>query len=65
MFYYRIFDDKEELNFFKSSLSYEKIRELMAEYEKSHQEYINRDFIVYLKEQDSEAEIIEVTNIYY
>ena len=65
MFYYRIFDDKEELNFFKSSLGYEKIRELMTEYEKSHQEYINRDFISYLKEQDSEAEIIEVTNIYY
>ncbi len=65
MFYYRIFDDKEELNFFKSSLSYEKIRELMTEYEKTHQEYLNRDFIVYLKEQDPEAEIIEVTNIYY
>jgi hypothetical protein len=65
MNYYRIFDDKEELNFFKSSLGYEKIREFMAEYEKSHQEYINRDFISYLKEQDSEAEIIEVTNIYY
>lgn len=65
MFYYRIFDDKEELNFFKSSLSYEKIRQLMTEYEKSHQEYINRDFIIYLKEQDKEAEIIEVTNIYY
>lgn len=65
MFYYRIFDDKEELNFFKSSLSYEKIRGLMTEYEKSHQEYINRDFIIYLKEHDNEAEIIEVTNIYY
>jgi hypothetical protein len=65
MFYYRIFDDKEELNFFKSSLSYEKIRELMAEYEKSHQEYINKDFISYLKKQDKETEIIEVTNIYY
>jgi hypothetical protein len=65
MFYYRIFDDKEELNFFKSSLSYARIRELMAEYEKSHQEYINKDFIGYVKEQDPEAEIIEVTNIYY
>lgn len=65
MFYYRIFDDKEELNFFKSSLNYEKIRELMTEYEKSHQEYINRDFISYLKEQDKDTEIIEVTNIYY
>ena len=65
MFYYRIFDDKEELNFFKSSMSYEKIRELMSEYEKSHQEYVNKDFISYLKKQDAEAEIIEVTNIYY
>jgi len=65
MFYYRIFDDKEELNFFKSSLGYEKIRELMNDYEKTHQEYINKDFISYLKEKDAEAEIIEVTNIYY
>jgi hypothetical protein len=65
MFYYRIFDDKEELNFFKSSLSYEKIRKLMSEYEKLHHEYINKDFIEYLKEQDKETEIIEVTNIYY
>lgn len=65
MFYYRIFDDKEELNFFKSSLGYEKIRDLMSAYESTHQEYINKDFIIFLKEQDSEAEIIEVTNIYY
>jgi hypothetical protein len=65
MFYYRIFDDKEELNFFKSSLSYEKIREYMTEYEKLHQEYVNKDFISYLKEQDEKTEIIEVTNIYY
>ncbi len=65
MFYYRIFDDKEELNFFKSSLNYEKIRELMMEYEKTHQEYINKDFIGFLKEKDNETEIIEVTNIYY
>lgn len=65
MFYYRIFDDKEELNFFKSSLNYEKIRDLMNEYEKAHQEYINKDFIGYLKEKDPETELIEVTNIYY
>lgn len=65
MFYYRIFDDKEELNFFKSSLNYEKIRELMTDYEKTHQVYINKEFIKYLKKFDSEAEIIDVTNIYY
>lgn len=65
MFYYRIFDDKEELNFFKSSFKYEKIAALMKEFEKTHDEYRNSEFISYLKEQDTEAEIIDVTNIYY
>ncbi len=65
MFYYRIFDDKDELNFFKSSFEYEKIVELMQQYEKEHQEYLNCEFIDFLKKRDSEAEIIEVTNIYY
>jgi len=65
MYYYRIFDDKEELNFFKSSLKYAEISGLLKEYEKTHSEYINRDFIVFLKEKDKDAEMIEVTNIYY
>jgi hypothetical protein len=65
MFYYRIFDDKEELNFFKSSLEYHKIAELMKEFEASHSEYYNGDFIAFLKARDTEAEIIDVTNIYY
>lgn len=65
MFYYRIFDDKEELNFFKSTFEYEKIAALMSEFEKTHDEYCNADFIKFLKERDKEAEIIEVTNIYY
>ena len=65
MYYYRIFDDKDELNFFKSSFEYSKIQELIKEYEKTNQEYVNPDFIGFLKKQDSEAEIIDVTNIYY
>jgi hypothetical protein len=65
MFYYRIFDDKEDLNFFKSSLEYEKIAALMKEFEKTHDEYRNSEFINFLKERDKEAEIIDVTNIYY
>jgi len=65
MFYYRIFDDKEELNFFKSTFEYEKIAEFMKEFEKTHSEYCNTDFICFLKEKDKEAEIIDVTNIYY
>lgn len=65
MFYYRIFDDKEDLNFFKSSLEYEKIAALMSEFEKTKDEYRNAEFITFLKERDKEAEIIDVTNIYY
>ncbi len=65
MYYYRIFDDKEEMSFFKSSLEYDRIVVLMKEYEKTHDEYINMDFIAFLKEKDKEAEIIEVNNISY
>jgi hypothetical protein len=65
MFYYRIFDDKDELNFFKSSFEYRKIQELIKEFENTHQEYVNPEFISFLKKSDSEAEIIDVTNIYY
>lgn len=65
MFYYRIFDDKEDLNFFKSTFEYEKIAALMNEFEKTQDEYRNSEFITFLKERDKEAEIIDVTNIYY
>ena len=65
LLFLKIFDDKEELNFFKSSLEYNKIAELMKKFEASHSEYYNRDFLVFLKTHDTEAEIIDVTNIYY
>ncbi len=65
MYYYRIFDDKDELNFFKSSLPYEKVIEYMRQYEKEHSEYDNREFVSYLNKFDKEAGFIEVTNIYY
>lgn len=65
MYYYRIFDDRDELNFFKSSLDYQKIQDLLKEYEKEHQEYINNEFLKYLRQYDEEAEFIEITNIYY
>ncbi|MBN1633812.1 MAG: hypothetical protein JW917_06580 [Ignavibacteria bacterium] len=65
MNYYRIFDDKDELNFFKSSLPYEKVMEYMRQYEKEHQVYLNKEFVEYLNKFDKEAELIEVTNIYY
>src|ERR1035437_5901461 len=58
--YYRIYDDKEEENFFKSKLDHQGIKELLKEFEISHQEYYNNDFFSFVKERDSDAAIIKV-----
>jgi len=65
MHYYRIFDDHEELNFFKSSLEDKRIRELLSDFERDRQQYFNGDFVEYLKKRDVDAEIIEVERISY
>lgn len=64
-FYYRIYDDKEEKNYFKSSLEQAKIKALLKEYEKTHEEYYNSEFVNFVKEQDPEVELIEMHNIFY
>jgi hypothetical protein len=65
MYYYRIYDDKEELNFFKSSFDDKKIKEYMSEFEKERKQYFNLDFLEFLKKKDVDAEIIEVHNVSY
>jgi len=65
MYYYRIYDDKEQLNFIKSSIEQQRVRKLLKEYENVHQEYYNTDFVKFLKEHDPDAELIEVINISY
>jgi len=65
IFYYRIFDDNEELEFLRTALEYEQISELIKEYIKTHSEYFNKEFVEFLRKKDPGAEIIEVTNIYY
>ncbi|MBP1683071.1 MAG: hypothetical protein H6Q27_635 [Ignavibacteriaceae bacterium] len=65
IYYYRIFDDTEKLNYLKSSLSHEDVERWLRDYEKSHQRYLNPEFINYLREHDSEAEIIEISDISY
>jgi hypothetical protein len=65
LFYYRIFDDKEKLNYLKSSLSHEEVEHRLKEFEKTHQKYFNPEFINYLHEHDPEAEIIEISDISY
>jgi hypothetical protein len=60
LYYYRIFDDKEKLNYYKSSLPHEEVEHWLREYEKTHQNYLNPEFIYYLHKHDPEAEIIEI-----
>ena len=65
IFYYRIFDDTEKLNYLKSSLSHEQVERWLREFEKTHQKYFNPEFISFLREHDPEAEIIEISDISY
>jgi len=65
LYYYRIYDDKEKLNYLKSSLSYNEVEHWLKEYENAHQKYFNPEFIHYLQEHDPEAEIIEVSDMSY
>jgi hypothetical protein len=63
--YYRIYDDKEELNYFKSSLNHEEVENYLRSYEKKHNKYFNPEFIEYLREFDNRAELIKVEDISY
>ena len=65
MYYYRIYDDKEELNYFKSSLERDLIDRLKREFESDRQVYTNPDFVEFLKKKDKEAEIITITEVDY
>jgi hypothetical protein len=65
LYYYRIFDDKEKLNYVKSSFPHDKVEHWLKEYERTHQKYFNPEFISFLHEHDPEAEIIEVSDISY
>jgi hypothetical protein len=64
-YYYRIYDDKEEENFFKSKLDTPRLKELLKEFESSHQEYYNNDFFSFVKEHDEDAALIKVQSLYY
>ncbi|HLP16966.1 MAG TPA: hypothetical protein VK470_11945 [Bacteroidota bacterium] len=64
-FYYRIYDDEEQSNNFKSTLEEKKIRRILKAYEKKHEGYHNKEFVDFLKKHDPKAEFIEVTYISY
>lgn len=61
--YYRIYDDEEKFNYFRSMYQAEKIRKMLKKYEVAHQEYHNAAFVDFLKKYDPKAELIEVARI--
>lgn len=63
--YYRIYDDREQFNYIKSSFEEKRIRSMLKKFEKKHQQYYNAEFVTFLKEFDQRAELIEVINITY
>jgi hypothetical protein len=65
MHYYRIYDDHEELNFFKSSFDDKKIAEQLREFERERKQFFNMDFVEFLKKRDIDAEVIEVHSLSY
>jgi len=65
LYYYRIYDDNEQVNFLKSSLEAKKIRRLLQNFEKTHQVYYNEEFVRFLKSHDPQVGMIEVTTITY
>jgi hypothetical protein len=65
MFYYRIFDDKDELCYFKSSLPYEKIKVLIDIYKIGKELYLNSELIDFFKKEDETIEVITIDRISY
>lgn len=63
--YYRIYDDKEQFNYIKSTFGEEAIRKLLKDFEHTHAEYYNTELLRLLKQHDPEAEIIDVKAISY
>jgi len=64
-YYYRIYDDEEQFNYFKTIFQEKKVRGLLKKYEKTHQEYHNSAFVEFLKKLDPSAQLIEVAHISY
>ena len=66
LFYYRIFfDDNEKKNYMKSTLTHKQVEKYLKVYEKTHQKFLNSEFVDYLKKHDKKTEMIEISDISY
>ncbi|MHC1737355.1 MAG: hypothetical protein AB9882_05045 [Ignavibacteriaceae bacterium] len=63
--YFRIYDDNEEKNYFKTVLTRKRVEKLIKDFEKKNERYINSEFITYLKKYDADAEMIKIETISY
>jgi hypothetical protein len=63
--YYKIYDDKEELNYIKSKLNHKEFEEVIKEFESRNQAFVNDSLLKFVQRMDSDAELIEVEEIYY
>jgi hypothetical protein len=65
-YYYRIFfDDNEKKNYMKSTLTHKQVEKYLKVYEKTHQKFLNSEFVDYLKKYDKKTEMIEISDISY
>ena len=66
LLYYRIFfDDNEKKNYMKSTLTHKQVEKYLKVYEKTHQKFLNSEFVDYLKKYDKKTEMIEISDISY
>lgn len=66
LYYYRMmFDDNEKKNYMKSSLTHKQVERYVKAYEKTHQKFVNIEFVQFLKKYDKKAEIIEISDMSY
>ncbi|HMN22913.1 MAG: hypothetical protein IT276_06440 [Ignavibacteriaceae bacterium] len=66
IFYYRLFfDDHEKKNYMKSGLTHKQVEKYLNAYEKTHQKFLNSEFVAYLKKYDKKTEMIDISDISY
>ena len=62
---YRLFDDREEKHYVKSSLTHQKLEELVEKYKSEKDKVYAKEFIEFLQKYDSDVEEVVVRDFYF
>ncbi len=49
----------------KSGLTHKQVEKYLKAYEKTHQKFLNSEFVAFLKKYDKKTEMIEISDISY